>query len=322
MRRIGSIPDESQARTLADYLLTLGITTRLDRAKDGWAVWVHREDHVERARAELDAFARDPADPKYRDVAPTARALRKKAERAEREHLRNTLDIRYFWHSRDFRRCPLTWLLIVASIAVTVLSNFGRDGAWTERLFIASYEIRSVSEVPPDGPTEGAIQRDVWIRSNVVEDLRRGEVWRLVTPIFLHFDVLHIAMNMWVLYQLGCAVEIRRKTPRLAALVLTAAVLSNLGQYLYTRLPFFGGMSGVDLALFGYIWMKGQYDPESGLAMHPNSVWWMIVFLIFTIAHGIPGVPIAHAAHLVGLAVGMLAGLGPHLIDSLRPRRE
>jgi GlpG protein len=81
-------------------------------------------------------------------------------------------------------------------------------------------------------------------------------------------------------------------------------------------------MSGVDLALFGYIWMKGMYEPESGLGMHPNSVVWMIVFLVFTIFHGIPGVPIAHGAHLVGLAVGVLAGVGPHLINSLRPGRE
>lgn len=321
MRRIGSIPNEEQARVLADHLLTLGITTRLERKDDGWAVWVHREDKVDQGRTELDAFAADPTAARYRDAATAAREVRKKTERVEKEHLRNTLDVRYFWSARDLRRCPLTWLLIAASIAVSLLTSFGR-APLTDRLFMASYTLAPLSEVPVSGPPDGAIQGDIWVRSNVVHDLRRGEIWRPITPIFIHFDLLHLVMNMWVLYQLGTVIEIRRKTPRLAALVLYAAVASNLGQYLYTGLPFFGGMSGVDLALFGYIWMKGMYEPESGMGMHPKSVMWMMVFLVFTIFHGIPGVPIAHGAHLAGLAAGVLAGLGPHLIDSLRPPRE
>ena len=34
----------------------------------------------------------------------------------------------------------------------------------------------------------------------------------------------------------------------------------------------FGGMSGVVYALFGYIWMKGLYEPEQGMILHPNTV--------------------------------------------------
>ena len=49
MRQIGTIADETDARTFADYLLTLGITTRLDPLPDGWAVWVHKEDLVPQA---------------------------------------------------------------------------------------------------------------------------------------------------------------------------------------------------------------------------------------------------------------------------------
>lgn len=320
MRQIGSLPDESQARLLADYLLTLGITTKLNPVRDGWAVWVHREDLLDQARSELAAFTADPAAAKYRNVATAARTLRKEADRTEKEHLRKTHDIRYYWNSRGLRRCPVTWALFAASVAITLLTNFGHS-ALTERLFIASYRIAPASDVPPEGPPDGAVRGDFWVRSNVWNDLARGEIWRPITPIFIHFDILHLVMNMWVLYQFATIIETRRNSWKLALLALVAAVVSNLAQFLYTGLPFFGGMSGVDLALFGYIWMKGMYDPESGLAMHPNSVLWMMVFLVFTIAHGVPGVSIAHGAHLAGLAVGMLAGLGPHLLDSLRPPR-
>lgn len=323
MRSIGTVPDEAQARQLGDYLLTLGITTRIDRAGEGWAVWVHREEQVERARGELEAFRQHPDDPKYRAAAPAAKSLRKQAKRVEREHLRNTLDVRYFWGSRDIRRCPLTWVLIGLSVGVTLLSNFGGNPRMRDSLIFASYRVRSAAEVPPDGPPDGAVVGDFWYRSDVRGDLRRGEVWRLVTPIFLHFSVIHLLLDMGALYQLGCLIEIRRGTRTLAVLVLLSAVLSNLGQYLYTGLPMFGGMSGVDLALFGYAWMKGMYEPDSGLAMHRNTVLYMILFLMVTTLQTIPGLPsIAHAAHLVGLTVGLLMGLGPHLLGSLRPGRD
>jgi GlpG protein len=320
MRQIGSIPDENEARALADYLMTLGITTRLDPAPEGWAVWVHREERVEEARNELAEFHRNPTDPKYHGAASAAKALRKKAERVEREHLRNTLNVRYFWSARDVRRCPLTFLLIGASVAVALLSGFGRDARIVAPLQIASYRAVPLEQVPETGPTDGVILGNTWLRSDIRQDLRRGQIWRLVTPIFLHFDLLHLLFNMYWVYSLGAAIEIRRGTGRLAALVLGSAALSNLGQYFYSGSPLFGGMSGVDFALFGYVWMKGLYEPELGLALHPNTVLFMVLYLGFTSLGGVSHM--AHAAHLVGLAVGVLAGVSPYLVDSLRPRLE
>ena len=34
-------------------------------------------------------------------------------------------------------------------------------------------------------------------------DVLRGQIWRLITPIFIHFDVMHILFNMWMLRDLG-----------------------------------------------------------------------------------------------------------------------
>jgi GlpG protein len=320
MRQIGSLPDEASARTLADYLMTLGITTRLDQTPQGWVVWVHREEKVDQARAELAAFRENPADPRYEGVATAARALRKQAERAEKEHLRNTHNVSDYWSARDFRRCPLTFLLIGASVAASLLSNFGADARLARTLQFATYRLVPLEQVPASGPTDGVVLGDIWLRSNVWEDLGRGQVWRLVTPIFLHFNLLHLLFNMYWIYALGAAIEIRRGTGKLAALVLLSAVLSNWAQYLYTGSPLFGGMSGVDFALFGYVWMKGLYEPELGLSLHPNTVLFMIVYLGFTTLGGVTRM--AHAAHLAGLAVGMLAGVGPYLIDSFRPRPQ
>ncbi len=320
MRLIGSLADEHAARTLADHLLTLDITTRLMPGSDGWQIWVHREDKVPQAAAEFAAFQKDPDADVYQGVSARARSLRKQADKVEREHYEKSYDVRYFWSSRDFRRCPVSWLLIVASIAVTLATGFGRGrDDWTRALLIARYEERPLSEIPESGLIEGEIVQNRWIWSNPLVDLRRGEVWRLVTPIFLHFDWLHLGFNMYWMYVLGTVIEIKIKSWRFALFVLVAAVVSNLGQYYSTNLPMFGGMSGVDLALFGFAWMKGMYEPELGLGLSRSTVLMMILFLGFSIT---AGMNFAHAAHLVGLACGMIIALAPHLIPIGRPARE
>ena len=133
-----------------------------------------------------------------------------------------------------------------------------------------------------------------------------------MTPIFMHGDLLHILFNMWWLSTLGTMIEVRRGTLRLAGLVLIAAVISNMGQHFYDlrayghSVPFLG-FSGVVYALFGYIWMKGLHEPEQGMAVHPNTVNIMMLWLVVCMT-GVVG-PVANAAHVMGLVVGVALGV-------------
>ena len=74
-------------------------------------------------------------------------------------------------------------------------------------------------------------------KDNGFDPILHGEVWRLVTPIFMHGSLLHIFFNMWWLGDLGTMIEVRRGTLRLAGLVLIAAVVSNVGQHFYDGRP-------------------------------------------------------------------------------------
>ena len=87
--------------------------------------------------------------------------------------------------------------------------------------------------------------------------------------------------------------------------VLVIAVLSNLAQY-YISGPYFCGISGVVYGLFGYIWMKGKFDPASGFYLHPQTVMMMLIFFVLCLTQLIPG--IANTVHGVGLAVGVAWG--------------
>ena len=299
LRQIGTLPRNLDTQVFGDYLLAQGMKTRFDEQPDGWLVWVYNEDQLTRARTELEAFVREPDDPRYEEAARTARELRKNQARLEKEYRKNFREVADLWTGLRLRRRPLTMALVLASLGVFLLQQTSRElGFRVENALM----ITAVHEDPQLGLADDGLS-----------PILSGEVWRLVTPIFLHFSVWHILFNCWATMLEGTMIESTRGTLRLAILVLVSAVLSNLGQYFYMdqyeaeRLHLFGGLSGVGYAMFGYLWMKGQYEPEQGMILHPNTVSTMLLWLVLCMTGWLG--PVANAAHVVGLLVGVAFGV-------------
>ncbi len=148
---------------------------------------------------------------------------------------------------------------------------------------------------------------------NPLASLAQGELWRAVTPIFIHLDWYHIIFNMIMFFQFGALVESLKGTVRLAGLMLATAVVSNIAQAVGPEslggTPAFGGMSGVLYGLFGYVWVKSTFRPEPGFYMTQGTVIILIAWL-FLCMTGAVG-PVANIAHVVGLVVGMTVAYVP-----------
>ncbi len=95
---------------------------------------------------------------------------------------------------------------------------------------------------------------------SLTDALASGQVWRLLSPAFLHFGWMHLIFNMLWLWYFGRQVEVLQGSGRMLTILLTAGIGANLAQYA-TGTVLFGGMSGVDFALLGYVWLMSRRAP-------------------------------------------------------------
>lgn len=315
MRQLGTLATASAARTLADYLQTLQIETRLLQEPDGWSIWVCDEDRVTQAREEFAQYQRNPADPRFA-VRPT-RPLRSSQPSLPRRPRRPR-------RLRSTPAVPVTVGLIMASIAVSLytMPENGPTSAVAQALFIAPFK------------SLGAQNQIIW---QYLSRVRAGEVWRLVTPIFIHFSLLHLLFNMMWLWSLGSQIEASRGSVRFGLLVLVLAIFSNVLQYYFGHMPIrvgstwelmpspqFGGMSGVVYGLFGYVWMKARFEPRLGLWVSPSIVFMMVAWLVLCFFDEFQQMvgPVANTAHAAGLLGGMAIGVMPAMIRALWGSRD
>jgi GlpG protein len=143
----------------------------------------------------------------------------------------------------------------------------------------------------------------LWPEAGLPE-VRSGQFWRIITPIFLHFHLLHIVFNSVAMWVLGSVLERRMGAGDMVVLVLVIGIGSNLAEYLGTG-PWFGGLSGVVYGLLGYFWIQGRFNPRFGLRLHNHVVYLMLGWFVLCWINVIPNV--ANWAHTAGLGLGMAA---------------
>jgi len=290
MRAIGRLQNESHARRFGDFLYAKAIENQVDPDSRGsWEIWVYDDANLEPAREALGQFVQNPDDPRFVEASQAAQRQRKQEQQAQVGKRTRTIDGRTLFYSPPVPMGLLTILLIVTSVAVTLLADFGKKDQFVQPFSITQYQIRGY--VPFGEPG--------------LPEIRQGQIWRLFTPIFLHLGPLHILFNMLWLRDLGSMIEARKSSWMLLLLVLVIAGASNLAQYLVSG-PTFGGMSGVVYGLLGYIWMQGRFNPASKLSLEPQTVIFMVVWFFLCLS-GLIG-NIANTVHAVGFGIGIAWG--------------
>ena len=110
--------------------------------------------------------------------------------------------------------------------------------------------------------------------------------------------------------------EKRLGSGKLIVLTLISALLSGFIQHKFGG-PWFGGLSGVVYALMGYVWLRGERDPQSGIYLQRGLMTFALIWIIAG-WFDLFGMAIANGAHVAGLAVGLAMAFA----DTLNARKR
>jgi GlpG protein len=141
------------------------------------------------------------------------------------------------------------------------------------------------------------------VESGFLYEVSRGQIWRLITPVFLHMSFMHIVFNMMWFKDLGYIIENVFGKNFLIKFILMSGLVSNLLQYCVSG-PQFGGMSGVLYGMLGFIWVHKKINESFAFSLPRFDVGMMIGWY-FVCLTGWLG-PIANTAHGGGLVAGIL----------------
>lgn len=193
------------------------------------------------------------------------------------------------------QRVPMTALVVVAAVMVFLLQS-----VW-------GMQVESLLAIVPITSIEG----QWWAGALVQDTLLSGQWWRLLTPVFMHFGMMHLTFNLVWIWVFGRQVEWIDGAWRWLAFIVLWGVVSNVTQYACGS-AWFGGLSGIVYGVMGYVWWNARYNARSGYQIPPwllslSLVWVLLGMLPIPESWGWP--QMGNGAHLGGLVIGVITAL-------------
>jgi membrane associated rhomboid family serine protease len=189
-----------------------------------------------------------------------------------------------------------------------------RSDAPATYVIIALCVLAYVAELASGGTSGldggGKLIRDYGLFGPAVAD---GEQYRIVTSAFLHAGLLHLGLNMFVLYILGTLLEPAVGTVRFVAIYAASILGGSFVALLLDPNELTVGASGGIFGLMAAAFLIARHRGLDQLASQLG--FFVIINLVFTFSIS----NISIGAHLGGLAGGALAGLLITMVERWRP---
>lgn len=138
----------------------------------------------------------------------------------------------------------------------------------------------------------------------------RGEWWRLLTPVLVHANLIHIAMNMLILYAYGSGAEQAFGSVRLVILYLISAFLGSALSFAFGSQDPLVGSVGASGAVFGVVGalVAFLYNRRTTQFVM-DQLRGIGAFLLLNLVLGFLLPRIDVLAHIGGLVAGVIVGL-------------
>jgi GlpG protein len=344
MRKLISYPAEPPlAQKLHAWLAVNQIDARCKQAGEQWEIWVLDEDQLPEAHKLAATFNDNPDDAQFDTVLNEANKIEEEKDKLQRARKKEShkLERQQQRHLTTSSKSLTRSIIILCSVLFgaslvfqTSDGNFIHEslGVVSTNSMTESYNERIRLRQGLDGGSFGEAQKDVdkildsSYNSLRLEDIKRFQLWRMVTPIFLHqsgvslSSFLHIFFNMYWLFALGLGMERHFGTGNFALLILFTGVISILLPAISPAGGIFGltalkgapvvGFSGVIYGIIGFGWIKMKMLPHLGTIIPPFVLIFMMIWLGIGLVSPEGGFfgAISHLAHAAGLLAGVAFG--------------
>lgn len=356
MRLIGYLKGEKEAFQFVSFLQKEGIPASCEPNSGNdeiFQVWVEYEDDVEKGGHWLEEFQKNGGDSRF-DVQEHPIDTKGIATETPEEGGDEPFPIRAMRLRQRLRpKMPLTRFIVFLCALLYIwngyqMANLRKENEKPE-FYTLTPLMTNLSYDIPTAANREELSRELFTEDKVGDDyvwggvygialgwpkskgeldapmfvqLRKGEVWRLITPVFLHGSFLHIIFNMLWLWMLGRQVEERTKKWQYILITLIIGITSNTFQYLMSD-SLFIGYSGIICGLAGFIWMRQRRAPWEGYPLQKGTIIFLGVFIVgmmvlqlvsfFLIRFHLAdfSMNIANTAHIVGAMTGIVLGRIP-----------
>jgi rhomboid protease GluP len=136
------------------------------------------------------------------------------------------------------------------------------------------------------------------------------QYWRILTSTFVHFGIIHIAFNMYVLYQIGPFIEMVFGRARYLAIYIVAGLGGSLVSLWIHPMSVGAGASGAIFGLYGAVFgflliKRGVLNPAVVSSIGKSAG----IFVLYNIVYGTISRTTDLSAHFGGLITGFLIGM-------------
>jgi membrane associated rhomboid family serine protease len=147
-----------------------------------------------------------------------------------------------------------------------------------------------------------------------------GQYWRIVTAMFLHAGILHIAFNAYALWIFGTVVEQELGTARFLAIYFVTGIVAGAASYAFGPVFIPGvGASGAIFGIFGAFVAYNYRRRHLAIAAARLRAAVTLVVLNMVLAFSIPGID--WRAHVGGFIAGLVAGFAAEGVGDATARR-
>lgn len=181
------------------------------------------------------------------------------------------------------KRPRVTLLLIAINVLVFAWMAFHQQNIWFNRDIDFLYMLKSGANFNPF--------------------VVRGEYWRLFTSMFLHWGILHLAVNMYALYGIGQLLEGFLGPLRLALFYLIAGLAAGISSLYFNVYSVSAGASGAIFGLYGYMILQQVLANFSNQRALRSIAFNFVVFVVVNYAIS-RQVNVDNAGHIGGFVAG------------------